>query len=103
MTHPKDPSWKIAGSGMTDADMSFLADVLKKGPKEPELRELVKQWDAMWDAWADAGRQQAALERHGVGSTEADSLFNGIVAPKIKRFQSDFDDLMGHLIKLARK
>ena len=101
MHDANDPRWKIAG--MTDAEMNFLAKVLKEGPKDRLLGGLVKEWDDLWKAWAEAGTFQANLEHSGVGATEADTLFKARLEPRIDRFQKNFANLMGHLKATANK
>jgi hypothetical protein len=82
---------RTAGSGMTDDEMHWLANVLKEGPKD------------RWAAWEAVGRSQASLEKYGVGGTEADTLFKSQLEPKIKRFQETFAKIMGHVSAIANK
>ncbi len=103
MTHPSNPKWKIAGKGMTDDEMHFFAEVLKKGPKDPVISGLIRQWDDLWAEWAATGKAQEGMERGGVGATEVDNLFKARLAPKIARFQKTFSEVMGHLSALANK
>ena len=101
----QDARWKAAsgGSGMTDAEAKFLAQVLKDGPQDRLLGKLHREWAELWKAWEEAGKFQAGLEKAGVGSTEADTIFKSRLEPRIKRFQATFNDLMGHLTDVAHK
>lgn len=101
----QDTRWKAvtAGSGMTDAEAKFLAQVLKDGPRDRLLAGLVREWDELWKAWGQAGEFQAGLEKAGVGSTEADTIFKSRLERRIKNFQQSFNDLMGHLTDVAHK
>jgi hypothetical protein len=94
---------RTAGSGMTDDEMHWLANVLKEGPKDRIIAGLIKQWNDLWAAWEAVGRSQASLEKHGVGGTEADTLFKSQLEPKIKRFQETFAKIMGHVSAIANK
>lgn len=91
------------GAGMTDDEMHFLAKVLKDGQSDFVVKRCVKQWERMWKAWEDAGKTQANLEKHGVGATEAHTLFQSRVQPEMDHFLVLFTSMADHLKAVAAK
>ena len=107
MPKPSSPDWKAppqktAGMGMTDDEMHFLAEVLKRGQSDPVIKSLFKKWVDLWAEWERAGKFQEKMERAGVGATEVDNIFKGLI-PDIERFRKSFNEIMDHLITIANK